>query len=100
MGSERALDKVNEKDSKKAMVKSGISSILIALLFALGVELPELVITEEVILQDDLTRQVGVMNDYEVYKEDLLAYWLVLNGKQPFISTDEGNQEFYWDEYN
>lgn len=32
--------------------------------------------------------------------EDMLAYWLVLNSKQPFISTDEGNQEFYWDEYH
>ena len=31
--------------------------------------------------------------------EDMLAYWLVLNSKQPFISTDEGYQEFYWDEY-
>lgn len=32
--------------------------------------------------------------------EDMLAYWMVLNSKQPFISTDEGNQEFYWNEYN
>lgn len=32
--------------------------------------------------------------------EDLLAYWMVLNSKQPFISTEEGNQEFYWDEYD
>lgn len=31
--------------------------------------------------------------------EDMLAYWLVLNGKQPFVSADEGYQEFYWDEY-
>ena len=31
--------------------------------------------------------------------EDMLAYWMVLNSKQPFISTDEGNQEFYWNEY-
>lgn len=31
--------------------------------------------------------------------EDMLAYWMVLNNKQPFISTDEGNQEFYWNEY-
>lgn len=31
--------------------------------------------------------------------EDMLAYWLVLNSRQPFVSTDEGYQEFYWDEY-
>lgn len=33
-------------------------------------------------------------------REDMLAYWMVLNSKQPFISTEEGNQEFYWDEYD
>lgn len=32
--------------------------------------------------------------------EDMLAYWMVLNSKMPFISYDEGNQEFYWDEYS
>ncbi len=31
--------------------------------------------------------------------EDMLAYWMVLNSKMPFISYGEGNQEFYWDEY-
>lgn len=31
--------------------------------------------------------------------EDMLAYWLVLNSEQPFISTDEGYQKFYWKEY-
>lgn len=31
--------------------------------------------------------------------EDMLAYWMVLNSKQPFVSVDEGYQEFYWDEY-
>lgn len=31
--------------------------------------------------------------------EDMLAYWMVLNSRQPFVSTDEGHQEFYWDEY-
>lgn len=31
--------------------------------------------------------------------EDKLAYWLVLNSKIPFISADEGCQEFFWDEY-
>lgn len=32
--------------------------------------------------------------------EDMLAYWLVLNSRQSFVSTDEGYQEFYWNEYN
>ncbi|MDE6714653.1 MAG: hypothetical protein K2K20_13080 [Lachnospiraceae bacterium] len=31
--------------------------------------------------------------------EDMLAYWMVLNGKKPFISYDMGGQEFYWDEF-
>lgn len=31
--------------------------------------------------------------------EDMLAYWMVLNSKMPFVSWDEGNQEFYWDTY-
>lgn len=32
--------------------------------------------------------------------EDMLAYWKVLNSRQSFVSTDEGYQEFYWNEYN
>lgn len=31
--------------------------------------------------------------------EDMLAYWMALNSKKPFVSVDEGYQEFYWDEY-
>lgn len=31
--------------------------------------------------------------------EHMLAYWLVLNNKKPFVSADEGCQEFFWDEY-
>lgn len=31
--------------------------------------------------------------------ENLLAFYLVLNNKKPFVSADEGCQEFYWDEY-
>ena len=31
--------------------------------------------------------------------ENMLAYWLVLNSKKPFISANEGCQEFFWDEY-
>lgn len=31
--------------------------------------------------------------------EDMLAFYLALNSKKPFVSADEGCQEFYWDEY-
>lgn len=31
--------------------------------------------------------------------ENLMAFYLVLNSKKPFVSADEGCQEFYWDEY-
>lgn len=31
--------------------------------------------------------------------EDMLAYWMVLNGKKPFVSYDMRGQEFYWDEF-
>lgn len=31
--------------------------------------------------------------------ENMLAYWLVLNSKKPFISANEGGQDFYWNEY-
>lgn len=31
--------------------------------------------------------------------ENMLAYWLALNSKIPFISANEGCQEFFWDEY-
>lgn len=32
--------------------------------------------------------------------ENMLAFYLVLSGKKPFVSAGEGCQEFYWDEYN
>lgn len=32
-------------------------------------------------------------------QEDMLAYWMVLNNKKPFISANEGCQEFFWEEY-
>ncbi|MBD5541644.1 MAG: hypothetical protein HDR00_10740 [Lachnospiraceae bacterium] len=38
--------------------------------------------------------------DELLYEEDLLAYWRVLNNQQPFVSTNEDGQEFYWDEYD
>lgn len=31
--------------------------------------------------------------------EDMLAFWLVLTGRKPFVSKKEEYQEFYWDEY-
>lgn len=31
--------------------------------------------------------------------ENVLAYWMVLNSKKPFVSVAEDCQEFYWDEY-
>lgn len=31
--------------------------------------------------------------------EDMLAFWMVLTGRKPFVSVEEGYQEFYWDEY-
>ncbi|MCH5340370.1 MAG: hypothetical protein J1E01_02770 [Acetatifactor sp.] len=32
--------------------------------------------------------------------ENMLAFYLVLNSKKPFVSAGEGCQEFYWNEYN
>lgn len=32
-------------------------------------------------------------------QEDMLAYWLVLNNKKPFVSTNEDGQKFYWNEF-
>ena len=32
--------------------------------------------------------------------EEMLAYWLVINDKKPFIDTDLGGQEFYFSEYH
>ena len=44
--------------------------------------------------------------DYALYQEiirdvpeDMLAYWQVLNNKKPFVSSNEGNQDFYLNEY-
>lgn len=41
------------------------------------------------------TDEISVLN----IPENLVAFYLVLNSKKPFISADEGCQEFYWDEY-
>ena len=30
--------------------------------------------------------------------ENMLAYWMVLNSKKPFVSANEDCQEFFWDE--
>lgn len=47
--------------------------------------------TEVYITRDDL-------EDLDI-PENMLEYWLVLNSKIPFISANEGCQEFFWDEY-
>ena len=31
--------------------------------------------------------------------EDMLAYWLVLNNKKPFVSVNQEGQKFFWNEY-
>ena len=31
--------------------------------------------------------------------EDMLAYWLVLNNRKPFISVNQEGQKFFWNEY-
>lgn len=41
------------------------------------------------------TEEINALN----IPENLLAFYLVLNNKKPFVSVDEGCQEFYWDEY-
>ncbi len=67
---------------------------------------PESLIVEqrEVEEQDDIPQDATVYFTMEDVKalglpEDMLAYWLVLNNKMPFVSYDVGGQEFYWDEY-
>lgn len=47
--------------------------------------------TEIYITRDEL-EELGI-------PENMLAYWLVLNSKMPFISANEGCQEFFWDEF-
>lgn len=49
-----------------------------------------------------IEKKVTGYTPLEVYsfEEDLLAYWRVLNNEQPFVSTNEDYQEFYWNEYN
>lgn len=62
---------------------------------AAGVDEPGMEVREE----DDGTYYT--MEDIKALEipEDMLAYWMVLHNKMPFISYDEGGQEFYWDEY-
>lgn len=56
-----------------------------------SIELPE---TEEI-------REYSTREEIERLEipENMLAYWLVLNSKKPFVSANEGGQEFYWDKY-
>ena len=57
-------------------------------------------LTENVVQEED-DGTYYTMEEVEALgiPEDMLAYWMVLNGKMPFVSYDEGSQEFYWDEY-
>ena len=32
-------------------------------------------------------------------REDMLAYWMVLNNKRAFVSWNEGGQKFFWNEF-
>ena len=50
--------------------------------------------------QDEITiyssaEEINALN----ISENLLEFYLVLNSKKPFISANEGCQEFYWNEY-
>lgn len=59
--------------------------------------------------QDDIPEQQNVEDVSEYFTmeevkalelpEEMLAYWLVLNSKMPFVSYNKGGQEFYWDEF-
>lgn len=49
-------------------------------------------------ISEDIQEEIPE-NIQEDIPEDMLAYWLVLNSKKPFISSNEGCQEFYWNEY-
>lgn len=50
---------------------------------------------EDEIKKYSSTEEINALN----ITENLLAFYLVLNNKKPFVSVDEGCQKFYWDEY-
>ena len=43
--------------------------------------------------------QEDIVTESLEISEELTAYWLVLHDKMPFISANEGCQEFYWSQY-
>lgn len=51
--------------------------------------------------QTDTQEYVSSMEEVEALgiPEDMLAFWLVLTGRKPFVSVEEDYQEFYWDEF-
>lgn len=69
--------------------------------------------TETFAVEDDVATATDIQEvseendfDYTLYQEiisdvpeDMLAYWQVLNNKKSFVSSNEGNQEFYLNEY-
>ena len=57
--------------------------------------------TEEDSQQRVEEEYVSSMEEIEALglSEDMLAFWLVLTGRKPFVSVKEDYQEFYWDEY-
>ncbi len=67
-----------------------------------GSEEPESLSTAE-ILETESSEEVEYSSEEEIaalgIPEDMLAYWLVLNNKKPFISVNQEGQKFFWNEY-
>ncbi len=63
---------------------------------------PESLPTEEPSEQESI-EEVEYPSEEEIaalgIPEDMLAYWLVLNNKKPFISVNQEGQKFFWNEY-
>lgn len=56
-------------------------------------------LSEKEVQDDDTYYTMEDIKELDI-PEDMLAYWMVLNSKMPFVSYNEGKQEFYWDEYH
>ena len=54
-------------------------------------------------LESESSEEVEYPSEEEIaalgIPEDMLAYWLVLNNKKPFISVNQEGQKFFWNEY-
>lgn len=59
-------------------------------------------LTSEEAIQEEIPIISSTMEEIEELglPEEMLAYWLVINDKKPFIDTDLGGQEFYFSEYH